>query len=91
MLKQHWQNHVRIIIANCKLNNIHTVSIVLTPDPKHLQSCEGLPAVPEQGSGERVVFPDATASSPLPLNGNRVNPLKVHPSAAVTRQSRAGR
>lgn len=31
----------------------------------------------------------AAASSPLPLNGHRVNPLKVHPSAAVTRQSEA--
>lgn len=31
-----------------------------------------------------MVFPDAAASSPLPLNGDRVNPLKVHPSAAVT-------
>lgn len=47
----------------------------------------GHPAVPEQRSGERVVSPGAAASSPLPLNGHRVNPLKVHPSAAVTRQS----
>lgn len=31
--------------------------------------------------------PGTAASSPLPLNGHRVNPLKVHPSAAVTRQS----
>lgn len=38
-----------------------------------------------------MVFPGATASSSLALNGHRVNPLKVHPSAAVTRQSRAGR
>jgi len=37
-----------------------------------------------------MVLPDAAASSPLPLNGNRVNPLKVHPSAAVTRQSEKG-
>lgn len=50
----------------------------------------GGPAVPEQRSGERVVPPGAAAaSSPLPLNGHRVNPLKVHPSAAVTRQSGA--
>lgn len=35
--------------------------------------------------------PGAAASSPLPLNGHRANPLKVHPSAAVTRQSGAGR
>lgn len=60
----------------------------MTPDAG---SREGLPAIPEQGSGERVVSPGAAASSPLPLNGNCVNPLKVHPSAAVTRQSRAGR
>lgn len=38
-----------------------------------------------------MVSPGAAASSSLPLNGHRVNPLKVHPSAAVTRQSRAGR
>lgn len=38
-----------------------------------------------------MVFPGAATSSSLALNGHRVNPLKVHPSAAVTRQSRAGR
>lgn len=38
-----------------------------------------------------MVFPGAAAGSPLPLNGHGVNPLKVHPSAAVIRQSRAGR
>lgn len=38
-----------------------------------------------------MVSPGAAASSPLPLNGNCVNPLKVHPPAAVTRQSRTGR
>lgn len=38
-----------------------------------------------------MVFPGATTSSSLALNGHRVNPLKVHPLAAVTRQSRAGR
>lgn len=58
-----------------------------TSASSRLQTCERLPAVPEQGSGERVVSPGAAASSPLPLNGHRVNPLKVHPSAAVTRQS----
>lgn len=68
--------------------NIQSEYTPLTLTP--LRSCEGLPAVPEQGSGERMVFPDAAASSPLALNGNRVNPLKVHPSAAETRQSRAG-
>lgn len=50
-----------------------------------------LPIVPEQGSGERVVPPGAAASSPLPLNRYSVNPLKVHPSAAATRQSGARR
>lgn len=35
--------------------------------------------------------PGAAASSPLPLNGHSVNPLKVHPSAAATRQSGARR
>lgn len=35
-----------------------------------------------------MVFPGAAASSSLALNGHRVNPLKVYPSAAVTRQSR---
>lgn len=50
-----------------------------------------LPVVPEQGSGERVVPPGAAASSPLPLNGYSVNPLKVHPSAAATGQSGARR
>lgn len=36
-----------------------------------------------------MVPPGAAASSALPLNGHRVNPLKVHPSAAVTGQSEA--
>lgn len=35
--------------------------------------------------------PGAATSSPLPLNGHSVNPLKVHPSAAATRQSGARR
>lgn len=56
-------------------------------DASGLRVVRGRPAVPEQRSGERVVSPGAAASSPLPLNGHRVNPLKVHPSAAVTRQS----
>lgn len=56
-------------------------------DASRLRVVRGRPAVPEQRSGERVVSPGAAASSPLPLNGHRVNPLKVHPSAAVTRQS----
>lgn len=37
------------------------------------------------------MFPDAVACSPLPLNGDSVNPLKVHSPAAVTSQDRAGR
>lgn len=49
------------------------------------------PGVPEQSSGERVVFPGAAPCSPLPLNGHCVNPLKVNPPAAVTRQSRTTR
>lgn len=35
-----------------------------------------------------MVLPGATASSTLALNGHRVNPLKVHPPAAVDGQSR---
>lgn len=58
----------------------------MTDDPGP-QDTRGRPAVPEQRSGERVVSPGAAARSPLPLNGHRVNPLKVHPSAAVPRQS----
>ena len=38
-----------------------------------------------------MVFPGAAPSSSLALNGHRVNPLKVHPPAVVTRQSRAGK
>lgn len=38
-----------------------------------------------------MVLPDAAPSSSLALNGHRVNPLKVHPPAVVTRQSRPGR
>lgn len=57
------------------------------PTPSRLRGVRGGPAVPEQRSGERVVSPGAAASGPLPLNGHRVNPLKVHPSAAVTGQS----
>lgn len=60
------------------------------PDACAYVSC-GLPVVPEQGSGERVVSPGAAASSPLPLNGHGVNPLKAHPSAAATRQRGARR
>lgn len=56
------------------------------PDACAYVSC-GLPEVPEQGSGEGVVPPGAAASSPLPLNGHSVNPLKVYPSAAAARQS----
>lgn len=52
-----------------------------------LRATRGRPAVPEQRSGERVVSPGAAASGPLALNGHRVNPLKVHPSAAATGQS----
>lgn len=33
------------------------------------------------------MFPGAAAGSSLALNGHRVNPLKVHPPAAVTGQS----
>lgn len=37
------------------------------------------------------MFPGAAPCSPLPLNGHCVNPLKVNPPAAVTRQSRTTR
>lgn len=43
------------------------------------------PAVPEQGSGERLMSSEPTSPCTVTLNGHSVNPLKVHPPAAVAR------
>lgn len=43
------------------------------------------PAVPEQGSGERLMPSEPAPPCAVTLNGHSVNPLKVHPPAAVAR------
>lgn len=48
------------------------------PSPGLLRS-----AVPEQGSGEGLMPSETTPPCTVTLNGHSVNPLKVHPPAAV--------
>lgn len=51
---------------------------VRAPSPGLLHS-----SVPEQGSGEGLMPSETVPPCTVTLNGHSVNPLKVHPPAAV--------